>query len=597
MSLMINQNITSLNAWRNLNKTDRSMSATMEKLSSGLRINRAADDPSGLVTSEQMRAQVVGLKAAIKNSEKGISMIQTAEAALDKVHGLLDKLRGLALDSANVAANDDNMLAANQAEVTNILDTITRISTNTQYGTKKLLDGTNSIVGVLDTAGGGVTGMNSIQLASGQSPATLSVTIRETFTPGTPATPDPDSATLTEGTGAVLVDAGDLDVGDYTLTVNGRFEHATMVDTALSDGTDSITVGLSSIAWTGSAARNGTWTVAITGGTLEAGVGGLLDVNLTPAGGGGPIATQLSVDGNGDAELVGDLGDDLFEFHFSGFTGDFDGTLSAGTEDYQFSFSVTASTATVTFDGETEELNSLDSDLLGDYAIGGATFDLSGVGYQGGVNNLTATLTVPEAEPATPDTYTYTAALGAGTEVNVTSNSSVTLTDENGNRAAVTLGTLTDGTATFEVTDNALVFQIGANQNQTVKIGIQNVAASQLAVGVAQSHNSGFASLAQIDVTDAAKATDSLALIDAAIDQISVIRGNLGAFQANTLEANLDSLRVAAENLQASESVVRDADMAAEMAEFTKYQIMLQAGTAMLAQANQIPNNILQLLR
>jgi flagellin len=290
MSLMINQNITSLNAWRNLNKTDRSMSATMEKLSSGLRINRAADDPSGLVTSEQMRAQVVGLKAAIKNSEKGISMIQTAEAALDKVHGLLDKLRGLALDSANVAANDDNMLTANQAEVRNILDTITRISDNTQYGTKKLLDGTN------------------------------------------------------------------------------------------------------------------------------------------------------------------------------------------------------------------------------------------------------------------------------------------------------------DST-------NPLVFQIGANQNQTVQISIQDVAADQLATGVVQSRGSGFGSLDEIDVTTADGATDSLALIDAAIDQVSVIRGDLGAFQANTLEANLDSLRVAAENLQASESVVRDADMAAEMAEFTKFQIMLQAGTAMLAQANQIPNNILQLLR
>ncbi|MBI5444227.1 MAG: flagellin, partial [Deltaproteobacteria bacterium] len=159
MSLMINQNITSLNAWKNLNKTDRSMSSTMEKLSSGLRINKAADDPSGLVVSEQMRAQVAGLKAAVKNSEKGISMIQTAEGALDKVHSLLDKMRSLALDSANSATNDTNMLAANQAEIQNAIETITRISDNTQYGTKKLLDGSNNNNAVLSAAGG--TGLTS----------------------------------------------------------------------------------------------------------------------------------------------------------------------------------------------------------------------------------------------------------------------------------------------------------------------------------------------------------------------------------------------------------------------------------------------------
>ena len=139
------------------------------------------------------------------------------------------------------------------------------------------------------------------------------------------------------------------------------------------------------------------------------------------------------------------------------------------------------------------------------------------------------------------------------------------------------------GTVQFTNADDSLVFQVGANTAQTVKISIQDVSADVLASNV--TNDSNFANLADIDVTTSQGAQDAVTLIDRAIDEVSVIRGDLGAFQANTLEANLDSLRVSAENLQASESIIRDTDMAAEMADFTKYEIMLQAGTAMLARA------------
>jgi flagellin len=142
MSLSINNNITALNAWRQLKNTDFKLSQNMERLSSGLRINRAADDPAGLVISEKMRAQLVGLDAAMKNSEKAINMIQTAEAALDQVQKLLDKMRQLALDSANAGVNDEDMLQANQDELDEAIASITRIANYTQFGTKKLLDGT-----------------------------------------------------------------------------------------------------------------------------------------------------------------------------------------------------------------------------------------------------------------------------------------------------------------------------------------------------------------------------------------------------------------------------------------------------------------------
>ncbi len=142
MSLRINHNIASINGHRNMLKNDMAVSSSLEKLSSGLRINRAADDAAGLVISEQMRAQITGLEQAVDNSEIAISMVQTAEGALDEVNNLLNKARELVLHAANSGANDSNQLAADQAELDNVIQSVTRISEVTQFGTKKLLDGT-----------------------------------------------------------------------------------------------------------------------------------------------------------------------------------------------------------------------------------------------------------------------------------------------------------------------------------------------------------------------------------------------------------------------------------------------------------------------
>jgi len=155
MSLRINHNIMALDAWRNLTLTTASMSKSMEKLSSGFRINRAADDPAGLVISEQFRAQIAGLNRAIQNSEGSINMIQTAEGALTEINNLLISMRELAIHAANEGFNDANQLAADQAEITNAISTINRIATNTQFGTKKLLDGAADNVASL------ITGNNS----------------------------------------------------------------------------------------------------------------------------------------------------------------------------------------------------------------------------------------------------------------------------------------------------------------------------------------------------------------------------------------------------------------------------------------------------
>ena len=141
MSLRINHNISSMNGHRQLIKNNDMMSKSLERLSSGLRINRASDGAAGLVISEQMRAQITGLSQAVSNSEAAISMVQTTEGALDEVNSLLNKARELTLHANNSGANDTNQLAADQAELDNVIQTISRISDVTQFGTKKLLDG------------------------------------------------------------------------------------------------------------------------------------------------------------------------------------------------------------------------------------------------------------------------------------------------------------------------------------------------------------------------------------------------------------------------------------------------------------------------
>lgn len=155
MGLSIANNIASLNAQNNLNKTNLNLSKSLERLSTGFKINRGADGPAALVISEQQRAQISGLRTAIDNTNKSVALVQTAEGALNEVSNLLTKIRSLAVDSANSGVNDSNALAANQSEITNALSTIDRIGTNTQFGTRKLFDGTAGLTGAASAGAAG----------------------------------------------------------------------------------------------------------------------------------------------------------------------------------------------------------------------------------------------------------------------------------------------------------------------------------------------------------------------------------------------------------------------------------------------------------
>jgi len=144
MSLRINNNIESMNAHRSLLMNDRALSKSLERLASGQKINRAADDPAALVISEHMRAQVSGMEQAIRNNEVAISLVQTAEGSMNEISSILVSLRQRAISAANVGASDQDMIDANQAEIENALASIDRVVSTTQFGHYKLLDGTNA---------------------------------------------------------------------------------------------------------------------------------------------------------------------------------------------------------------------------------------------------------------------------------------------------------------------------------------------------------------------------------------------------------------------------------------------------------------------
>ena len=142
MGLRVNTNITAITAQRNLTLADARLFRSVQRLSSGLRINSAGDDPAGLAVSEQLRAQIAGLNAAIVNSERAINLVQTIEGALNEVNSLLIGMRELALDAANSGINNPTSLAADQAEITNAIESITRISDNATFSIQSVLDGT-----------------------------------------------------------------------------------------------------------------------------------------------------------------------------------------------------------------------------------------------------------------------------------------------------------------------------------------------------------------------------------------------------------------------------------------------------------------------
>ena len=528
MTVRVNSNIPAINSHRNLLINNTEQAKVMERLSSGLKINRGADGPAALVISERLRSQTAGLEQAIDNSEAGISLVQTAEAALDEVSASLINARQLAVHAANEAVNDEFMLRANQQEIENILATVNRIAQSTQYGKKNLLDGSKGASGVV--SGADLEFVDATQATKSSGATGYDVYIAQ-------------AACRAEVGGSVPFTNEIIDKGEQITIIEG-----------------SKTINFHSIKGETVETNLNVLSAAI----KEAG----LDIDLIRA-------SEKGTDPNTPQNIT---------LRHQQFGSDYTFKVSSSTEGLLSTKSNIYDTIENGLDvaGEIngEEATGSGQVLTGN--TGNSNTEGLAIRYKGhslpGDSHSSNTVTESYLE------QTQVSEIHRGERNRLPQMSEAEL--------AECIGALA-GTVT--VSQNSLVFQIGSNAEQTTSLALRNMRTSNLGAGV--ENLSGFQSLAEIDVTNAAKAQDTMSILDRALEEVSSTRAEIGAFQKNNLESNLNYLRIAHENVQSAKSIIRDADMAEEMTAFTRNQIMTESATAMLAQANLRGQSVLQLLK
>lgn len=472
MALSVQTNVASLTAQRNLLNSSNRLNTSLERLSTGLKINRASDDASGLVISENQRAQINGLEQAIANTDRALNLVQTAESALSEVNTLLLNIRQLVVDSANEGANDAEVLAANQADIDNLLDTIDRITGQTKFGTINLLNGNGGVSAQADDAEVtfiDATGRVAVDTSAGNQAVNV----------------------LTAGERAIVSGAAAALTGDESLTING-------VVFNFAGGTTQTQV-----------------VAAVNQRTADTGVqaaftGGALRYETVQFGADESVSVQASTT-----------------------------ALGVGTAD------------TVQTDRGVD--------------IGGTIGGVAG----NGIGNLLKAggITISVDSAGGVDSHT-------------------TVTGAQGN-----IGTFLD---------NSRVFQIGAFENETATLSIGRFASGDLGRGTTQGNGTAadqFTSLADINVSTFDRSTNSLLVVDQSIKEVANARGEIGAFQSNTLEATQRNTRSELQNLEEAESTVRDTDFASEIAKFTNEQIRQQSASTVLGLANQSAQAILALLQ
>lgn len=486
MSLRINTNTTALNALRNLEQTSNNVSTSIERLSSGLRINRASDDPAGLIISEGLRAQIDGINQAISNTQDANNLIKTAEGGLSEVNTLLRSVRQLALHASNTGVNDGTAVQADQTQIASALASIDRIAAQTQFGTKKLLDGTSGVSSVVT---------NTANLAG--------ISIGGTY----------------NGVATVA--------GDVTVTAVVAATRATITSAATYAALSS-TLGAVNLGTTGTAG-----TMVINGQSISLSATDTVQSMLDKV---NNVADVTGV--SAQAVVTG-----------AGFS------IKLTQQNYGSQFKINYAESSVMLGTLAAVLG---SDATATLQVGGvsANFTSSSVAGDSGLKLIDQ------------------------------SGNSILLT-EKGNNAASTGKVAT-------VSQGSLKFQIGANSGQFEQLSISDVHTNVLGTTAGGGTTT---SLKNVDVTNSVNAASAIKVIDEAITQISVLRAKLGAFQKNTLDSTQRALGVTAENLSSSESQIRDTNVAQEVVALTKNQILQQAGMSVLSQANQAPQQVLNLLK
>jgi flagellin len=556
--MRINTNIAALNSYNQLKNTQNNLSKSLSRLSSGKRINGAADDAAGLAISEKMGAQTRGLAMAQRNAQDGISMIQTAEGALKETHSILQRMRELANQSAN-GTNTEADRQSIQDEVSQLKNEINRIAETTEFNTQSLLKGDGGVsvsnsgmfaedvketgTDVQHTQAEATVQFSADQLSDGEDmqfslngiDLTVNYSEDAALSAGeanytndatsTSATVDFDDVSQTAANTADATATAVQDMIDNNEILAGNYE-------AVSDGVDTVTIK------------------AVEDGDFD-GAAGVIDItdNLTAT----PTVTETDASGTTTAA-----------------------TSASSTIDFTNTTGLSIDTNTevenlvgkgFTIEGqEVEFYDANDGEYSGD-AIGINISDA----LSSDASNPDQTLATVVSEQLNDKVEGIKASVDSGTPAVIDISTTATGADAELN--------ITDGGIQEEFSS---VFQIGANSNQTMDVEIGNMSSEGLSID-------------GIDVTTADGAQNAIDTLDSAISEVSAQRSQLGAVQ-NRLDHTINNLNTAQENLTAAESRISDVDMAKEMMNFTKSQILSQAGTAMMAQANQLPQGVLQLL-
>ena len=550
--MVVQHNMSAANANRMMNVTTSSLSKSTEKLSSGYKINRAADDAAGLSISEKMRGQIRGLSKASSNAQDGISLIQTAEGALNESHSILQRMRELSVQAANGTETDDDREAVNN-EIKQLQDELTRISDTTEFNTMKLLDGSQAGPKGVSSTGNVTTGASIAKLKG----ATATITAG-----------DASGATVTFGKEYMNIDGAVIAVDFSKLSEDDK--NALKVKWA--DNTSS----------TVSKKAAEIFEKTINNAIDESG----LSVEHVSVSASGTTGFKITSGSTGIDSVI-KTDDANHMYGTSDANGVFAKTFDTATKDLE-------AAGTTKYNGEAiaddkafyVEING--QKLVAKSAAVNNSDDMSTVAknLQDQINAAIAdyntnTVAARDEDDKIKDVVVSVTRDG---RLSITSESgSVSLSDFGGEEVVKNLGL--DAASTKTAANGGITLQIGANEGQTMNFGIDNMSAESLGVGAGK-----------IDLSTQTKASTATTTIDAAIKKVSAQRSQLGAVQ-NRLEHTINNLDTAAENTQTAESRIRDTDMAKEMVEYSKNNILMQAGQSMLAQANQSNQGVLSLLQ
>ncbi len=573
MGMVVRTNTMALNAYRQLGMNNSAVAKSLEKLSSGFRINRAGDDAAGLAISEKMKAQITGLETASSNAQDGISLIQTAEGNLGEVHDMLNRMVELATKSANGTYTQTERDAL-QSEVDQLLEEIDRISQSANFNGTKLLNGDLA-------AKGGATkielnGVNS-KLSGG------AAAIYGALDPVATA----DSAIKEDGQFKYSVSLGDGTSYEVTLTAK-KDDNGDVKNLVAADGTvytlatkDKATVAelnnavISELKKTELGEMFNIQAEATAGTIATGSIANALVFTAKEAGTGTPVingvdfhskwdptGTWTDTKSNAKTLIEGiDEGREITATDITEYNGmNFDEAV----------FTINGKKFVLLTEGHTgADLGKDGADMNAAYGLGSDVTIL--VGGTAGLTKDDANFAqnIKKIEEVTGlkvtdaiDETAYGAAADTGTAA--------------GAGIRISLGGGAEG---------GLVLQIGdtADEYNKMRVSIEDMSAKGLG-------------LKGLSIKDADSASAAIDKVKNAINTVSTQRASLGALQ-NRLEHTINNLDVAVENLSAANSRIRDTDMAKEMMNYTKMNVLVQSAQAMLAQANQQPQSVLQLLQ